>query len=70
MGNKNSTTFSERLGKATKDSQKLGCEVLSGLMGQVIKKALFGAKDSQEEKTDVGNAQPALENSPQQQMEI
>ncbi|KAH7722325.1 COP9 signalosome complex subunit 5 [Aphelenchoides avenae] len=69
VGNKNSTTFGERLGKATKDSQKLGCEVLHGLMGQVIKKALFGAKSDPEKKAESG-AQPVLDNSPQQQMEL
>jgi len=44
VGNKNSTMFNERLGKATKDSHKLGCEVLQGLMGQVIKNGLFTQK--------------------------
>lgn len=46
MGNKSSNAATERLNKATKDSQKLGCEVLQGLMGQVIKNALFAEKTS------------------------
>lgn len=41
MGHKNSPCFVERLGKATKDGQRLGCEILQGIMGQVIKNVLF-----------------------------
>uniref|UniRef100_A0A915CVD8 MPN domain-containing protein n=1 Tax=Ditylenchus dipsaci TaxID=166011 RepID=A0A915CVD8_9BILA len=43
VGNKNSTMFSERIGKAKKDAQRLGCEVIQGLMGQVIKNNLFNS---------------------------
>jgi COP9 signalosome complex subunit 5 len=42
--NKSSTNASERMGKAKKDAQKLGCEILQGLMGQVIKNELFNGK--------------------------
>ncbi|KAI6197466.1 COP9 signalosome complex subunit 5 [Aphelenchoides besseyi] len=41
VGNKNSAMFTERLTKATKDGQKLGCEVVQGLMGECIKRAAF-----------------------------
>jgi hypothetical protein len=43
IGNKNSTVFKEKLQKAVRDSGKLGCEVLHGLMVQAVKKRLaFG----------------------------
>lgn len=42
VGNKNSTMFSDRLNKATKDGQKLGCEIIQGLMGECIKRQVFG----------------------------
>lgn len=42
VGNKNSALFNERLGKVTKDGQKLGCEVVQGLMGECLKTSVFG----------------------------
>ncbi|KAI6183658.1 COP9 signalosome complex subunit 5 [Aphelenchoides bicaudatus] len=42
VGNKNSALFSERLSKAIKDGQKLGCEVVQGLMGECVKHSLSG----------------------------
>jgi COP9 signalosome complex subunit 5 len=74
VGNKNSTMFNERLGKATKDSQKLGCEVLHGLMGQVIKNALFSTGRNGREKSIEGSVEKfpklSLDTSSQQQMEL
>jgi hypothetical protein len=37
IGNKNSAQFKERLHKAIRDSEKVGCEVLHGLMVQAVK---------------------------------
>ncbi|KAI1713083.1 JAB1/Mov34/MPN/PAD-1 ubiquitin protease domain-containing protein [Ditylenchus destructor] len=36
----------EKIDKSKKDAHKLGCEVLQGLMGQVIKNNLFNGKDN------------------------
>ncbi|CAD5220086.1 unnamed protein product [Bursaphelenchus okinawaensis] len=47
VGNKNSALFTERLSKTTKDGQKLGCEVIQGLMGECLRKAIFGNKEDE-----------------------
>ena len=40
--------FRERLGKATQDAKKLGCDVLvQGLMGQFIKYGIFSGPQAQ-----------------------
>lgn len=49
VGNKNSAMFSDRLNKATKDGQKLGCEIIQGLMGECIKRQIFGPVKNNDE---------------------
>uniref|UniRef100_A0A183CGU7 Cop9 signalosome subunit 5 C-terminal domain-containing protein n=1 Tax=Globodera pallida TaxID=36090 RepID=A0A183CGU7_GLOPA len=46
IGFKNSLPFRERLRKAERDSGKLGCEVLQGLMLKAVKNGLFGLRPS------------------------
>jgi len=41
IGSKNSAHFTDRFGKATKDSQKLGCELVQGLIGECVKRQCF-----------------------------
>ncbi|KAI3413263.1 COP9 signalosome complex subunit 5 [Globodera pallida] len=46
VGNKNAQAYRERLRKAERDSDKLGCEVLQGLMVKAVKSGLFGIRPS------------------------
>ncbi|CAK5074957.1 unnamed protein product [Meloidogyne enterolobii] len=43
IGNKNSSMFGEKLQKAVKDGEKLGCEVLHGMIVHAVKNSLFSS---------------------------
>jgi hypothetical protein len=56
VNTKGQAPFTEKFGKASKDARKLGCDVLQGLMGQMIKSGLFnsavGPLNGQKEETE------------------
>lgn len=60
MGNKNSTMYREKLRKAVRDSEKLGCEVLHGLMVQAVKNSLFSSCSLVPLKDQLGGQQVEL----------
>lgn len=53
VGNRHSAKQTERITKASKDGQRLGCEILHGLMGRAIKDFLFSNSDEQNKMATV-----------------
>ncbi|KAF7634080.1 MPN domain-containing protein [Meloidogyne graminicola] len=61
IGNKNSSMFGEKLNKAVKDGEKLGCEVLHGMVIHAVKNSLFSSCSAP--KLTIGNDEQMTEQS-------